>query len=881
MFVIGENMGKLFKKLQSKHKRGFTLFEVLVVVIILGTLAVIAVPTYNKVIRKSRVSDGLHVLDMLVNAQDKYYIEHGYYAENITSLGAPFKEIRTADPSHPFVDIVTTNFTYSKNFRKNCIEARSNVGGTYTLIKNFQKRDKVVCTGADCANVEDYVDAVGEEAYGDLCPDENQCTKDQQWCANNQPGTHFFWLTCSCACNHNDYLACIQSGGTFRQSDCSCHEPEPCKPEENYSGYGADCNYTGAIPEYGNGNQSNVLGNIIKETKGGTRGTKGSSTPIEPPGSQTRVCGIYYDTHICNEETGEWQDTHECVYKANYCSSLGAGYVLNTTTCECVRQCDQSVPHTVEIICGVPVHDIEICDPCSQNQVVVPGMPNTRGNTKGGAKGGSGSGNGQAYAEEHCCGYRNTGGDRVECNYQTGAWECIKNDNPCIQVESSEIDQPCDGPGTPGSQCGIQKYAGCEFNEGFMGVHVVTACTENIAAGKECFDGQTSTQGCPEGQQKECVNCQWNDCHESMCTDPQPPDEETSCGRYPYVCIKVDDVWKWVKGDFVPNAGNECDTGMTDPDGCPEGQFKVCDENCMWSDCITAGCDESTKPTGYAYQMCHTKNGVTDPDLYCGTQRTNKYVCIDDEWKPDFSESTECYGGSPGYPAYDYPVSSMPCNLPGWQSGCGIKYPYAECIMLNSSNYYSWNYPPGPIQYTCKKKPGSTCGWPGLSGNLGNGKFCFDYGSACKVSKCQKNGTVYSLYNAHHNKCYETKYDRQAVATLIRSNTTNLPSPNGHSDTGTVVRWESCGNEGYHNGHCTKECNYNHGMVTTNYTYTNGQEYCESSQASSVEVIDDGTTYSTTMWCEGTGTGEWTWKKYAEVYNTIYCKEVLPVVTGL
>ena len=552
-------MGKLFKKLQSKHKKGFTLFEVLIVVIILGTLAVIAIPTYNKLIRKSRVADGLHVLDMLVNAQDKYYIEHGYYAENITSLNAPFKETRRVDPSNPFVDIVTTNFTYTKNFRKNCIEARSNIGGNYTLVKNFQKRDKVICMGNDCANVEDYVDAIGEDAYGQLCPDENQCTKDQQWCANNQPGTHFFWMSCSCACNHNDYLACIQGGGTYHQSDCSCHEPEPCKPEDNYSGYGANCNYTGVIPEYSNGSgKPNSLEGIIKETKGGTKGDRGTNPGNDQP--QKYTCGIYYDTHICNEGTGEWQDTHECVYKANYCENLGPGYVLNTRTCECVRQCSQSIPHGVNDICGVPLHPIQVCDPCheSQNQVVEPEIPGRGASPKGSPKGDVGNGV-QNQVQEHCCGYRATGGESVECNYETGEWECVSS-NTCTRVDSEEIGQPCDGDGTAGNQCGIQAYLGCRLNDSFSGVEVLTYCVLNTAAGNECFDGQTkecTIPGTNETGVEHCVDCKWDHhCAQGNCGAPDActPGETQPCPENPALTQTCNDNCEW--GQCGPNTQN-------------------------------------------------------------------------------------------------------------------------------------------------------------------------------------------------------------------------------------------------------------------------------------------------------------------------------------
>ena len=196
-------MVKLLHKLYTKHKKGFTLFEVLVVLVILAVLAVIAVPTYNKIIKKSRVSDGLYALDMLAGAQDKYFVDHGVYAQSLTALNAPFKEYRVLNSTNP--DIVTPNFTYDKVYTQHCIRAKANIGGNYTLVKNYKKKDKVVCLGPDCANVSEYVDEISDEAYSDLCPDEI--------------------------------------------------EPE-CEPEGAIdSGYytGGKCNYDGEIPEYGKG----------------------------------------------------------------------------------------------------------------------------------------------------------------------------------------------------------------------------------------------------------------------------------------------------------------------------------------------------------------------------------------------------------------------------------------------------------------------------------------------------------------------------------------------------------------------------------------------------------------------------------------------------
>ncbi len=69
-----------------KRKFAFTLTELLIVVIIIGVLATLALPMLVKTIEKAKVGEAISNLNLVRTGQKIYFLETGEFSDNLTRL---------------------------------------------------------------------------------------------------------------------------------------------------------------------------------------------------------------------------------------------------------------------------------------------------------------------------------------------------------------------------------------------------------------------------------------------------------------------------------------------------------------------------------------------------------------------------------------------------------------------------------------------------------------------------------------------------------------------------------------------------------------------------------------------------------------------------
>ena len=112
-------------KNMPKSAKGFTLVEIMIVVVIIGLLAAMAIPAFQKVRRASQDKAVLNNARQLSAAADQYYLENGVSSVSIGNLLGSTNYVKTLN--------LVANETYPTGFSQGTTITISGVAAQRTI----------------------------------------------------------------------------------------------------------------------------------------------------------------------------------------------------------------------------------------------------------------------------------------------------------------------------------------------------------------------------------------------------------------------------------------------------------------------------------------------------------------------------------------------------------------------------------------------------------------------------------------------------------------------------------------------------------------------------------------------------------------------------
>jgi len=109
----------------SHNTKGFTLVEIMIVVVIIGLLAAMAIPAFQKVRTNSQDKAVLNDARQLSAGADQYYLENGVSCVILSDLLGPTSYVKALNS--------VANETYPVGFTQGLTITISSVAGTRTI----------------------------------------------------------------------------------------------------------------------------------------------------------------------------------------------------------------------------------------------------------------------------------------------------------------------------------------------------------------------------------------------------------------------------------------------------------------------------------------------------------------------------------------------------------------------------------------------------------------------------------------------------------------------------------------------------------------------------------------------------------------------------
>ncbi len=591
-------------------KRGFTLTEVLVVVLIISVLAAIVYPMYTKSVTRSRAVEAMNLLEMVRNKQLQKFARDKEYYTDLSKVGQ-----LTTDTSKVTVDgdkLKVNDYTLSLDTVKNCMRAEYKKGSTeFTFSASYDKAG-LGCSGAICSS------------FGNITSSADEVCGCNLTCSG---GFTLDTTSCSCVCS-----ACDVGG--------QCIPPFQNQPLSESCGNGGVRTRT-CTPSCGGGDC----------TAWGLCGSQNCDAALKPAASQgCGNCGTQTRTVTCNQNTGVWSTGAWGSCSGSGVCSPGATQTCNgggTQTCSssCTWNscgsvaCDQASKPSSSQSCGN-------CNSGTQTRTVT---CNTSNGTWTTGTWGSCSGGGECAA-----------GTSRGCGNGSGTQTCSSSCvwGACSSTDCDQASKPAESQSCGNCNSGTQtRTVTCNTSTGAWTTGAWGTCT----GGGICAPG--ATQSCSGGTQTCSSSCAWGTCVQTVTPVTRTTKVLTTCGAvsggtclsYTYeLCQPGSGSWAWPTGynpdncrsrttysvcydDYIQGSADQFSCQTWSLPSCSGSNYQsICNANGKGYKCkISAGGGTGNAATacmcdwyngGYSGSYCDDASGLSCVTIYFGGEGTGSYL---------------------------------------------------------------------------------------------------------------------------------------------------------------------------------------------------------------------------------------------------------------
>ena len=764
-------MKQFICSIKNNKKKGFTLTEILVVVMVVAVLAAISYPLYTKAATKSRAIEAINLLEMVRNKQLSKYARDKAYYTTATGLGQ-----LTSNSKHETLSgavLQVKDYTISLNSVKNCATAAYSKGNTNFSFSSGYDTAGLGCTGDVCSSFGNIVGTA-----------KDVCNCGSKSCSN---GYTLNEDTCNCDC----LLGCDQGGtcyvpyggGSTRPCSSGCGTENSANSCNGAVWSGTCWSPTQTQPtSQGCGNSGTQTRTCTPSCGGGSCGSWGACTgqtcPVSTKPATSQACGncgSQTRTVTCNTNTGGWTTGSWGTCSGQGICAVGATQACNSTgtqtcsssctwgTCSVIN-CDNATKPVASQACGN-------CNTGTQTRTVTCNTSN---------------GTWTSSAWTTCTGGRVCkSGETQTCN-STGTQTCSSSCawGTCSVINCDTATKPATSQACGNCNTGTQtRTVTCNTSNGTWTSGTWGTCT----GGGVCKSGETQTCN-STGTQTCSSSCTWGTCSVQTCSESTKPTTTQACGNcntgtQTRTVTCNTSTGAWTSGTWTTcTGGGVCKSGETQT--CNSTGTQTCSSSCSWGTCSVQPCAESTKPTtSEACGNCNT--GTRTRTVTCNTSTgtwtsgtwstcTGGGVCKSGETQTCNSTGTQTCSSSCTWGA----CSVVNCNAstkPATSQSCGNcnKGTQIRDVICNTSNgtWTTFDWEPCIGDGTCK--PGAT-------------QACGAHAQQTCTSSCTWGTCVGSCAQA------QKPVDTQACGNCNLGTQTRTVTCDTSTYTWTTTAWSSC-----------------------------------------------------------------------------------------